>query len=258
MFARDSASPPSPIDMSRASIDTEDVPIQERIYAHEMTQEYEGLLAADAGTDWSFERENYEYLQPDVPTAALWTTLPQGDWGQNAPDWISFLDTFKSAPCYIKELNRYLVYHEMQPIVTEESLLPNVKSYFNDNFDETKTDAKNRRAPPTMRSAFSVLKKFWRYSARGDLKQLAPLVGDKLNTWDKEWTTTKAPTFTKGDLGKCIFHIVQPFRGLPNRLTTVWVVTQTVVITPIHMLYTFTKGDLGKCIFRVSLNSLHV
>jgi hypothetical protein len=45
MFARDSASPPSPIDMSRASIDTGDVPIVERIYAHEMTQKFEILLA---------------------------------------------------------------------------------------------------------------------------------------------------------------------------------------------------------------------
>jgi hypothetical protein len=201
MFARDSASPDLSLEMSKASIDTEDVPIIQRIYAHEMTQEFESLLAPDANMDWSFEREDYEVIQ-DLPTEALWTTIPQYEWGQTAPDWISFLNTFKSANTYIKELNRYLVYHEMQPIATEESLLPNLKNYFNDNFDPEKTDPKDRRAPPTMRSAFSVLKKFWLYNTRGDLKLQAPLVGDKLNTWSKEWTTTKAPVFTKSNLGK--------------------------------------------------------
>ncbi|KAJ1381316.1 hypothetical protein B484DRAFT_411776, partial [Ochromonadaceae sp. CCMP2298] len=127
MFARDSASPDLSLEMSKASIDTEDVPIIQRIYAHEMTQEFESLLAPDANTDWSFERDNYEVIQ-DLPTEALWTGLPQREWGQTMPDWIEFLHDFKSAPTYIKELNRYLVYHEMQDIVTEESMLANLKT----------------------------------------------------------------------------------------------------------------------------------
>jgi hypothetical protein len=115
---------------------------------------------------------------------------------------------FKSAPTYIKELNRYLVYHEMQEIVTEESMLANLKTYFSDNFDPDKTGPKEKRAAPTMRSALSVLKKFWRYSQRGDLKQLAPLIADKLNTWEKENTTCKAPIYTKKDLGKSLVPII--------------------------------------------------
>jgi hypothetical protein len=84
--------------MSRASNDTtEDVPIIERIYAHEMTQEFESLLLADANTDWSFERDDYEVVQ-DLPTEALWTGLLEREWGQTMPDWIEFLQDFKSAP----------------------------------------------------------------------------------------------------------------------------------------------------------------
>ncbi|KAJ1430223.1 hypothetical protein B484DRAFT_396017 [Ochromonadaceae sp. CCMP2298] len=120
MFANDSASPPSPItELSRLYIDHEDIPMQQLIYAHEMTQDFKALLAAD--TSWSFDQD---------------------------------------APTYVKELNRYLIYNEMQEI------------------------------------------KFWRYSQRGDLKQLAPLIADKLNTRKKEHTTCKAPTFSLLDLGK--------------------------------------------------------
>jgi asparagine synthetase A len=110
-------------------------------------------------------------------------------------------------PTYIKELNRYLVYHEMQEIATEESMLANLKTYFSDNFDSEKTAPKDKRAAPTMRSALSVMKKFWRYSQRGDLKQLAPLIADKLNTWEKEHTTCKAPIYSLQDLGKRSHYI---------------------------------------------------
>ncbi|KAJ1398056.1 hypothetical protein B484DRAFT_406779, partial [Ochromonadaceae sp. CCMP2298] len=189
MFAMDSESPPFPY------INPEDRPIEQIMFNTQMNIQMEEFLAMDNVPSNAFVQ-----VAQDRPSADLWTGYPRSEWGQNKPDWVSGLSNFKSAPVYRKEINRFLLYHESQRSPSEQKILPNLKTYFSDNFDDDKTPKDQQRAAPTMRSVFSVMKKFWRYTERGNLMLKAPLICDQLNTWDKAHTTNKAEVYSRADL----------------------------------------------------------
>jgi hypothetical protein len=191
-FARDSESPGSAA--SFASIDTEDIPIEQLILHTQLTQDLADLIAA--GTVWSFDELD---LAPIRPQDRL---KPVQEWGQNAEDWVTCMRKMKSSGKYIKELNAFLVWFEAQPKCTEADLLSGLKKYIQINFDEDQTAQADRKASTTMRSTFSILTKWWKYSGRGDLKMQAPIIGDELTEWDKEHVIKKAPVFTMGNMGK--------------------------------------------------------
>jgi hypothetical protein len=78
--------------------------------------------------------------------------------------------SLKSGPKYIKEVIDLVLDHEARLNPTEENLLPNLKLYILDNFDEEKTAVADKKTPTTMRSTFSILTKWWKYTGRGHLK----------------------------------------------------------------------------------------
>ncbi|KAJ1442884.1 hypothetical protein B484DRAFT_389849 [Ochromonadaceae sp. CCMP2298] len=170
-FAKDSASPDA------SSVASEDVPIQQVIFATQMGLQFEDLLDDDE-LEWSFEREA---LMIPVPKG-----IPKFELGQNLPDWVNMAASLKSGPKYIKEVIDLVLDHEARLNPTEENLLPNLKLYILDSFDEEKTAVADKKTPTTMRSTFSILTKWW---------------NDKLNDFEKDYCTTKSPTFTKPDMG---------------------------------------------------------
>ncbi|KAJ1381364.1 hypothetical protein B484DRAFT_411761 [Ochromonadaceae sp. CCMP2298] len=176
-FAKDSASP------GASSVASEDVPIQQVIFATQMGLHFEDLLDDDE-LEWSFERE---------------ALMNPGFRGQNLPDWVDMAASLKSGPKYIKEVIDLVLDQEARLNPTEENLLHNLKLYI--LVDDEKTAVADKKAPTTMRSTFSILTKWWKYTGRGDLKMQAPLVSDKLNDFEKDYCTTKSPTFTKPDMG---------------------------------------------------------
>jgi hypothetical protein len=151
--------------------------------------------------------------------------VPTYEWGQRAPDWVDFNATFGSSEKYIKEVNRFLCFHEARENCREEDLLESVKAYFTENMDPDKTAEEDRRAPTTMKGVMSMLMKFWLYTQRGDLKRLAPLIVDKLKTWSKNYKITKAPTFSKKDMSK---YIVQSYYQLHTNPCLLYTLSLTV------------------------------
>jgi hypothetical protein len=201
-FARDSESPRT------SSIDTEDLPIEQVIMTSQLDRDFRQMFQADEAE----EQDEWVYLQSDDEEGANEyvfvgpALVPTREWGQNFPDWVDFNKTFPSSDKYIKEITRFLCYHEARENCGEEHLLESVKAYFTDNMDPEKTAEEDRRAPTTMKGVMSMLMKFWLYTQRGDLKRLAPLIIDKLKTWSKSYKITKAPVFSKRDMSKYITH----------------------------------------------------
>jgi hypothetical protein len=139
------------------------------------------------------------------------------DWGLSNENYVTFLHSFKSAGKYTKETIKFLKFHESQAACTEADLIRNIVEYFKASYhkkteDQTVTSdallTLKLKASTTLRGVFSVLCKFWAYTARGDLKKLAPLVTDLLGMWDKEHRTKQSAVFTKKNIGKLVALLI--------------------------------------------------
>lgn len=154
----------------------------------------EGMeMSFDFENDPSLAEEVHQELhlsQDQVICSLDVDALELPDFGQSSANWLSFLKDFKSAAIYEGRLQDFLWHH-----VTSRSsdLVASVVNYFDCAHDAS-------FAPNTLRSWFSVLMKFWRYSGRGDLKNVCPLVLDNLRKWDKQHTVHRASIFLKEDL----------------------------------------------------------
>jgi hypothetical protein len=108
-----------------------------------------------------------------------------------------FLKDFKSAPRYSQVIFEFLLFHEWQEECDEESLRKSLIAYMQELHDAGK-------APTTLRSRYSIAKKFWLHTGRGDLNILTPIIESNLKKWDKDHTIKQAKVFTKAELGKIL------------------------------------------------------
>ncbi|KAJ1418006.1 hypothetical protein B484DRAFT_466499, partial [Ochromonadaceae sp. CCMP2298] len=137
---------------------------------------------------------DFELLQmEEVDPASEFEALPEQlhhDWGQKNANWVGFLRNLLSKERYEKIILELLLYHELQLYFFEDTLIASIISYFDECYDAG-------LAPTTLRSRFSVVKKFWLHTGRCNLSQLAPLVESNLSKWDKVHMTKQSNVFKK-------------------------------------------------------------
>jgi hypothetical protein len=120
---------------------------------------------------------------------------PLEEHGQTtAIDWVTYLTDFPSAPRYEQILGHFLVSRETQPDKTERGLLAAVGTYF-------RHERAMGRKVSTLRSRFSVLKKFWTHSGRGELPPQITSVEECFAKWQKKDTIVQARTFSAQNYG---------------------------------------------------------
>jgi hypothetical protein len=186
MFANDNASDSSDDDF-------EDRPIESIILQEDCDADLERLLAEELDIAWIHEG-----------------SLPElrNQWGMELPIYVQFEETFPSAPKYRKEVIKVLVFHEAQADCAEADLITNITEYFKQSYMNSLEDAEEVEdglpglASTTLRSVLSMLCKFFRYTGRGDLKLQAPLIVDRLASWDKQHVTKKSHTLSRQNLCK--------------------------------------------------------
>jgi hypothetical protein len=127
--------------------------------------------------------------------------------GAENPQIVTFFKKFKSAKKYKAEMVKYCRFDQAQPDSSEENLIVNMVKYFEQSYVDDSASADGlleikKRASTTLCGVFSVLKKMWQYTGRGNLTVLAPLVTDLLSQWDKEHRTKQSATFSKKNIGK--------------------------------------------------------
>jgi hypothetical protein len=82
-------------------------------------------------------------------------------------------------------------------VCTEESLCDSLVDYYQELHDAG-------FAPTTLRSRYSITKKFFLHTGRGDLSVKTPIIESNLNKWDKAHTIKQARVFEKCNLGKIL------------------------------------------------------
>ncbi|KAJ1410666.1 hypothetical protein B484DRAFT_455816 [Ochromonadaceae sp. CCMP2298] len=196
-FADDSASADSsPLNRSQ-------MPIVDVVSMDQMNLEIEEFM----------EQEDLDQMLQDFTmTAEEMESDENGlvkDYGLENPQIVTFFKKFKSAKKYKAEMVKYCRFDQAQPDSSEENLIVNMVKYFEQSYlDKTVDDSASadglleikKRASTTLRGVFSVLKKMWQYTGRGNLTVLAPLVTDLLSQWDKEHRTKQSATFSKKNI----------------------------------------------------------
>ena len=106
-------------------------------------------------------------------------TAPRQEWGQSNASWVSFLTGFTSEKVYRKNVNDFLLFHENeQP--SSNDLGMSLIIYFQKLYDSGNYKA------TSLRSFYSVFKKIWLHSGRGDLKAMLPIIESNIDKWTKE------------------------------------------------------------------------
>jgi hypothetical protein len=74
--------------------------------------------------------------------------------------------------------------------------------YFKEKHTLLLDDGTHKHAATSMISWFSMLKKFYKYTKRGNISEKLPMVEDLLKFWEKEHTVKKAYVFTPSEWSK--------------------------------------------------------
>jgi hypothetical protein len=178
---------------SETESDFENRPIEGIILQQRCDEDFERLLEGGEDPNYIEELELRELRRP---------------WGLEKPIYVQFKETFPSAKKYRKEVVKVLVFHEDQVKCEEEDLVTNITEYFKQSYLASLEDAEvvEGGLPPlastTLRSVLSMISKFWKYTGRGDFKLAAPLIVDRLASWDKQHVTKKSKTLTTENLSE--------------------------------------------------------
>jgi hypothetical protein len=111
-------------------------------------------------------------------------------WGLDHPSWLGFLNNLVSRNRYEKVTLEYLLFVELQTEFSENTMIRDLINYFDECHEAC-------IAPTTLRSRFSILKKIFLHTERGDLSMRAPLVESNLLKWGKTHTVTQSNVFKK-------------------------------------------------------------
>ncbi|KAJ1404628.1 hypothetical protein B484DRAFT_469951 [Ochromonadaceae sp. CCMP2298] len=104
---------------------------------------------------------------------------------------------------------KYCLFVQDQEDSSEGNMINNMVLYFEQSYNNKTVDNSasadglleiKKKASTTLRGVFSILKKMWQYTARGNLTIQAPLVTDLLKAWDKEHRTKQSATFSKENI----------------------------------------------------------
>lgn len=144
---------------------------------------------------FEFDQEFFDALQEDEVQL---TQEQARNYGTESASWQTFLEGKKCRSVYEKRINDFLAYNEEH--FEEPDMNKNLISYFQFNRQKVDADGNAVYAPTSLRSWLSVFQAFYLHTNRGDLKSIAPILGAKLDQWEKEYEATKAKTFTKHDL----------------------------------------------------------
>jgi hypothetical protein len=155
-----------------------------------------------------------EMLRDFTMTAQEMDTDENGltqDFGLSDPMLLTFFKNFKSSKKHKAEMVKYCLFVQDQEDSTEGNMINNMVLYFEQSYKNKTVDDSasadglldiKKKASTTLRGVFSVLKKMWQYTARGNLTIQAPPVTDLLKAWDKEHRTKQLTTFSKKNVGK--------------------------------------------------------
>lgn len=119
------------------------------------------------------------------------------------PEWVSFLNGFKSKKKYENVLADYLTFHDKRPGSTgmELSMRSSLPRYVDAKYAEVLENGQKRYKASTIRSWYSVLKRFWELVHHKDLKEVLPAIEINLSKWEKSMAPVKkAKTFETGEL----------------------------------------------------------
>ncbi|KAJ1422196.1 hypothetical protein B484DRAFT_399195 [Ochromonadaceae sp. CCMP2298] len=133
------------------------------------------------------------------------------------------------------EFEEQLLYHELQEECTEETLIPNIISYFDELHEAG-------YAPTTLRSRYSANKKWWLHTDRSLFSVQASLMESNLQKKDKTHTIKQVRVFTKEQL-----HRTYDLKD--DALTIVWKAHTTIATAIVGRgkeVTAMTFGDFKK------------
>jgi hypothetical protein len=140
--------------------------------------------------------------------------------GQSHPDWLEVTSRLKSGEHYKERILHFLKWKK-ENSDTQITLLESVNNYFKCYHDQTKTvglEIVSHYAPTVFRSWFSIMFKWFKFSGKGDLKKLAPLLYDNLTTWETGYIQGHANYFKQEELTRFMkdapnnpFYLVRKF-----------------------------------------------
>jgi hypothetical protein len=114
------------------------------------------------------------------------------------PNWISFLHGFPSGPVYKNRLESFMEYFNVH--CEGETMSESARHYLEVHREMLNDKNEIMYKSSTLQSWFSMLKKFFEVTGRGNLDALEPLIQSHLKKWRKQDTKTKAFAFDEEDL----------------------------------------------------------
>jgi hypothetical protein len=135
------------------------------------------------------------------------------DIGQNGNSWRSRMDGFGSRRVYedrIYDFSVWLNAHDKNQQNLQD-LHESLVEYIEARRKETKADSTPKYCASTLRSWFSIFLMFWKFTGKGDLKTLAPLIDANISKWMKQEEITKSEVFTKDQIGSDFINFIYSF-----------------------------------------------
>ena len=118
--------------------------------------------------------------------------------GQNHPEWIRFLEHFKSASVYRKRVDHFI--QSLDRVLVTEELGQELINYFHIQHNMKKEDGSPQNTATVFRTWFSVFLNFFSLSRRSDLKQLIPSMYNDLTRWETGYEERHDSEFTEEQL----------------------------------------------------------
>lgn len=162
----------------------------------------EEIVEMELGIEMDIDMDPQPGSQEDVEfDAAVLTQRSElsREYGLADKDWIEFLETCASGQKYLVRILDFLRFQEDNDQCGDD-LNENLKIYFKHQHSLKNDDGSLKNAPTSMMSWFSMFKKFWRYTKRGRLDDVCPIIVDELKLWVKKHSITKASTFSKEEI----------------------------------------------------------
>jgi hypothetical protein len=128
------------------------------------------------------------------------------DHFQNHPDWLSFLESFQSKEIYKARIQDFFNYQAT--LIDQFDQLQRLKNYFVEEHNKKNLDQSPKHAATAYRQWFSIFKKFWLLTGRGDLESLCPLLWTSFDSWEKGYLESHAKEFTRKMLQQ--YHLTCP------------------------------------------------
>jgi hypothetical protein len=116
--------------------------------------------------------------------------------------WSTFVNGLKTSGKYVQRIQDLQEFYESNNYM---DLHKCILDFFIAKEAELGDDGEKKNAPTTLRGWYSTFKAFCKYTQQGNLDSDLPIIATKLDHWERDYVTKKAPVFSKEELGIYLF-----------------------------------------------------